>query len=64
MNARNKEAQDLEQNAFANKLSITKRVTTVAVTVRRALKAWSADLLIINVDSADLYTEVLHSHVY
>lgn len=64
MNAMNKEAQNLEQNVLANELSITERATIAAVMVRRALKEWRADLLIFNFDSADLYTEVLHSHVY
>lgn len=46
------------------KLSITKRAAIAAVVVRRTLKEWRANLLIFNVDSADFYTEVLHSHVY
>jgi hypothetical protein len=55
MHSRIKEAQNLEQNALGNKLPISNRATSVAVTV------WCAALLILNVDSADLYTEALNS---
>jgi hypothetical protein len=64
MNARIKEAQNLEKNALGNKQSISNQATSIPEMVRCALRAWRADLLIFNVDSADLYTEVLNSHVY
>jgi hypothetical protein len=64
MNAMTNEAHKLEQNSLENKLSKFNLAISAAVMDRRALKIRRAEFLMFNVDSADLYTEVLNSYVY